>query len=264
MSIRNFHQNLNSDPGFINSCEKDECIDNCVWPGDVFVDDVVDGKDMLYLGAYKGKNWLTGPDRITETTIWGPFNAESWDNDLLITNGKHADCDGNGDIDTVDFYTVQKNFFKTTSDYVPSENIPSFKVSENGYNITISKTEIDATQSIGSRAFYFSVRPNLIGESFDLPYHGMSFDVVFDSTLVSFSAGGCIVNDEYFEMTAYANEFFDDNGAEGFQLEQRGNNRISIVLTSESGAVKCLSETMLRQQIQMDEIQFNFRLKTLL
>lgn len=234
-SIKTFYQNLMTDPGFINSCEQDICIDNCVWPGDAIPDNIVNAKDLLYLGAYKGKNWITGPDRITETTIWRPVNAVSWNNNLLFTNGKNADCDGNGIIDSVDFFTVQKNFFKTTPDYIPTENRPSFKDSKNGYNIKISKTEIDATESIGARAFYFSVRPNLDGESFDLPYHGISFDVVFDSTLVSLSAAGCTINDDFFDMTAYANSFFDNKGTEGFQLEQRGNNRISIVLTSEKG-----------------------------
>ena len=233
--VKDTYTKLMNDPSYIDFCTQDICENNCVWPGDVLPDNIVDAKDILHLGAYKGKDWISGPARISQTTVWNPFNASNWDNNLLFTNGRHADCDGNGTIGALDFYTVSKNYNKKTPDYISNENNASFKDTENAYNIEINKSEINALSSVGERIFNFSVRPGLEGERFDIPYHGISFDIVYDSTLVSLAAAGCNVNQDFFEMNAYASYFHNGKFDSNNFPEITGDNRISFALTSEQG-----------------------------
>ena len=89
----------------------------CVWPGDVDNDDVVNVSDWLkytsVLSCYNGSNLPlpSGPMRINcdatvSTHVWQPQPAESWNVDVAncnsVPNGwpdfKHFDCDGDGEL----------------------------------------------------------------------------------------------------------------------------------------------------------------------
>lgn len=73
---------------------------NCgnVWPGNANDDGRVDNYDML---TVMSNHTATGPSRVNASTDWLPQAALNWgdiDNDNVDT--KHADCDGDGLVDT--------------------------------------------------------------------------------------------------------------------------------------------------------------------
>jgi len=132
-AIKQKHNNLllSSDPSILcgSFCESD-----CVWPGDVFPDDIVDQKDILYLGACQGKGWTTGPGRALVTDIWNPYNSTTWSNQLLFVNGKQADTNGDGEISGKDYLACEKNYNKRTFDCIDDIPVPSIESSDSGYH----------------------------------------------------------------------------------------------------------------------------------
>lgn len=102
---------------FKNTCEPQiVCTDDCVWPGDANHDGIVNYRDIIPIGLMLGK---TGPAR-TENNSWGPKHAENWgqqfDNQFDI---KHADCNGDGIVDTSDLALLRYYLYRTTPDYQP-------------------------------------------------------------------------------------------------------------------------------------------------
>ncbi len=88
-------------------------LDSCttpdiVWPGDANSNGTADLYDVLNIGI--GYN-NTGPVRTNASTVWVGQPASNWP--LQFLNGvnlKHADCDGNGAIDSVDVDVVALNY----------------------------------------------------------------------------------------------------------------------------------------------------------
>jgi PKD repeat protein len=88
-------------------------VDCRVWPGDGNRDGEVNGDDLLPLGIYYG---LAGTVRAGAASTWTPQPAADWAGwqsfmylqDLV--NSKHADCDGNGVIDSLDMDVISQNF----------------------------------------------------------------------------------------------------------------------------------------------------------
>lgn len=79
-----------------------------VWPGDVNLDGVVNVWDVLPIGV--GFN-STGPLRPNASTNWFAQACADWNNDFANSiNYKHADCDGNGEVDSLDVDVVNLNY----------------------------------------------------------------------------------------------------------------------------------------------------------
>jgi hypothetical protein len=94
------------------------CVD-CVWPGDANKNKTANNVDVLNVGVGYGS---TGAARTTDTTtnwaekvsdvLWLDINS----NVLDFINGanyKHADCDGNGIIDSMDLLPIIRNYDQT-------------------------------------------------------------------------------------------------------------------------------------------------------
>ena len=95
------------------------CEQDCVWSGDANADGIVNHYDLLAIGRGLGKN---GPMRNPPYS-WTPQFGENW-NDFYDSdiNLKHADCDGNGEIDLEDIikinehYRLQNHLFESEPD----------------------------------------------------------------------------------------------------------------------------------------------------
>lgn len=79
------------------------CVTECVWPGDINRDGVVDITDLLPLGYCIGE---TGPARSNGSDVWYGQHADDWGQTIGNTNidFKHIDTNGDGvitDLDTV-------------------------------------------------------------------------------------------------------------------------------------------------------------------
>lgn len=91
-----------------------------VWPGDVNFDGIVNGMDVMHLGNYL---YQDNNLNLPEQSNWQAYPRPDWDIDQY--NGfcnygyddlKHADCDGNGTIDSLDYEVIVKNWNQSHDD----------------------------------------------------------------------------------------------------------------------------------------------------
>ena len=87
-------------------------VSNCdtVWPGDANSDFVASNQDVLTIGLLYGD---TGPARTGATTNWVGQLCNNWNTVLNGVNAKHADCDGDGMVDSADTWVVNLNYGQT-------------------------------------------------------------------------------------------------------------------------------------------------------
>lgn len=99
-----------------------QCAGDCVWPGDVNADGVVNMLDLLQLGKYMG---FAGPRRIYDSgSEFRAKRSESWSQEMgeREVNLKHADTDGNGIIDIADTLSIS-NFYNRQHSLLPKPSI---------------------------------------------------------------------------------------------------------------------------------------------
>jgi hypothetical protein len=146
-----------------------------VWPGDANHDSIDDNNDLLPIGIFYGQ---TGPARLVQDDVWTPHFATPWG--ILEVNGqdiKHADCNGDGVIDSNDSMSVYVNFAMTHAISAPSisnENRTStpdlyFVTSSSSYN---AGDWVDAELWAGTSSMPV---PSL---------YGIAFNINFDASLV--------------------------------------------------------------------------------
>lgn len=86
-------------------------LSDCVYPGDVNTDGIVDYRDWILMGMAFG---LVGPARAVQDYLWYGHPAAPWSTQLPDgTNMKHADCNGDGFIDLADLEAIEYNYGKT-------------------------------------------------------------------------------------------------------------------------------------------------------
>jgi hypothetical protein len=168
------------------NCNK-QCAGDCVWPGDVNLDGEVTMLDFLEVGYNLGHE---GPSRMYQSTgIFRALRAEDWDSDLMngYSNVKHADTDGNGEVNCADTVYID-NFYRRQHSLVPT---PVYDRGEFPFILNI----IDPNVDIGDIAeieiqIGDENNPviNLGGFSYELDYNT---DVVDESSLgVNFYKNG--------------------------------------------------------------------------
>lgn len=89
----------------------DDCIFNCVWPGDANNDGYADGSDLFEIGINYG---ATGTAREDMTIDWSGKLAAAWMEPdsvywYILNDLKWTDCDGNGTINDDDTTAVINN-----------------------------------------------------------------------------------------------------------------------------------------------------------
>ena len=92
-----------------NELPSDDCLSDCVYPGDTNRDGIVNSDDLLYIGATFG---TSGVARIAEeqSIDWQPHAADAWTDSLNGINYKHFDCNGDGTINELDMDAIYLNY----------------------------------------------------------------------------------------------------------------------------------------------------------
>jgi PKD repeat protein len=100
-----------------NSCGSDSTFRNiyidsaCVWPGDANYDKKVSVKDILSIGVAYGD---TGYKRPSASITWDAQGCHDWAGYFSSgVNYKHADCNGDGLVDSNDLSAIITNYSKT-------------------------------------------------------------------------------------------------------------------------------------------------------
>lgn len=154
----------------------DDCLNDCVYPGDVNRDGVVNSEDLLYIGIGYGTQ---GVARLPEEQgiDWQPHAANSWVN--TIDNGlnfKHLDCNGDGIIDNADIEAIVLNYnmnhfmdITTTTNTINTDSLSTINLSlsiQNNAPIELGDTIIadlilgNPAELIDVYGFSFSIRHN--------------------------------------------------------------------------------------------------------
>ncbi|PCH69979.1 MAG: hypothetical protein COC01_00005, partial [Bacteroidetes bacterium] len=111
------------------------CNFSCVWPGDANSSLEVNHYDLLSIGLTYG---LTGPARDSVSSRWIGHYSDNWSTtQLLGVNNKHADCNGDGNVDTSDIRIIYDNFGSShpfnpgkSGDYNPSNPDLYFEIED--------------------------------------------------------------------------------------------------------------------------------------
>lgn len=95
------------------NCDK-QCVGDCVWPGDVDYDGIVNMKDMLHVAYQIGK---TGPSRTYQNSDFRSHKANNWSEQLTgrSVNLKNADTNGDSTISSADTLAISENYHQTHS-----------------------------------------------------------------------------------------------------------------------------------------------------
>lgn len=84
-----------------------------VWPGDVNSNGIANFQDLLPIGIAYGS---TGPVRGVTGIMWQEYYSSDWSSTFV--NGvdyKHADCDGDGSVNSADALAIRTNYGETHS-----------------------------------------------------------------------------------------------------------------------------------------------------
>ena len=132
---------------------------DCVWPGDVNADGIVDYRDWVAMTLVFG---YTGPARDEQGTSFQGYPALPWNGQLPNgANIKHADADGNGIIDMADFEAIEVNYGKTHGAFPgldgpkpsPMQFVPVIleaPTDSNGHKMTVGILAIDSSGLLNS------------------------------------------------------------------------------------------------------------------
>lgn len=186
------------------------CFDDCVWPGDVNRDGIVNNKDLLPMGYFMGLEGLPRENASAEFT--GQY-ADNWNNPLINSplDVKHADTNGDGKVTAADttaisqFYNQQHNIFPN----IPptSKDLPfSFKVLTPNPGIG---DLVEVEVSLGNSAEPIT---NL---------YGFTFDVSLSPT----------IRDSAFRMTYYNDSWLNTNAASLWMGKSPRQGRLETAFT---------------------------------
>ncbi|MGB0429439.1 MAG: T9SS type A sorting domain-containing protein [Bacteroidia bacterium] len=152
---------------------------DCVWPGDVNGDELVNNKDVLYVGlSYNTKN--PNDAKQAKSTFWQPYQSENWNESFADNrNYKHADANDDGIIDYTDLLVIDK-FYSREVIYTNKKNGNGYKLYFD-YDVDSLKNKevIEVTVSLGTKA---DPAKDVYGIAFTIDYN----DIV-DTGSISFN-----------------------------------------------------------------------------
>ncbi|MEZ4925350.1 MAG: Ig-like domain-containing protein [Saprospiraceae bacterium] len=95
------------------------CTQDCVWPGDINGDGIINNKDLLPLAYALGHQ---GTQRLDASDKWYGHFSDNWEIPFsgLPFDLKHADADGNGRIDSEDIEIIKANYNRANNIYPKS------------------------------------------------------------------------------------------------------------------------------------------------
>ncbi len=162
-----------------------QCITNDVWPGDANSDLQCNMYDILPIGIGYGQ---TGAVRAGASLTWVAQPALPWLNNLASgVNLKHADCDGNGVIDSLDLNAITLNYGSTHN---------KGGVASNPYINTLSDLNITYSANPVAPGSTVTAYINLGSASMPISnIYGLVFKVNYDPNM--FQLGSMSFNDSY-------------------------------------------------------------------
>lgn len=179
-------------------CNTAPCENNCVWPGDINDDNVVDGRDIILSGVYAGRDDVNGPARENPSIRWTGFTSDTWDAGLNLgnINAKYADVNGNGIIEYSDFYYTTYNNGNSHSNYM-KENEELVDEGDINFKVRMDKQIIGYdTASFIDRLFSLELYVGERGQSLQEPLHGLSFEIQLDTNIIKGFGDLILVNEE--------------------------------------------------------------------
>ncbi|PTM14134.1 MAG: hypothetical protein DA408_04375 [Bacteroidetes bacterium] len=109
----------NENAAFDNVCLS---LDDNVWPGDTNADNIANHIDLLSIGLTYG---LTGPSRQAVTDEWAGLISQNWGESFADgTNHKHADANGDGQVDAEDRQVLIQNYGRVHGEVEPFVALP--------------------------------------------------------------------------------------------------------------------------------------------
>jgi hypothetical protein len=147
---------------------------SCVWPGDANYDKKADIFDALAVGiAYSN----TGPVRSNASSKWVAQPCNDWTKNFKSgANFKHADCNGDGKVDSLDLKPIIRNYgdthAKTDGNGSGNPNDPSLYLSSTVDSIATGDT-MQVLINLGTSAKKVS---NVYGIAFSISYDNTAVD----------------------------------------------------------------------------------------
>ncbi len=184
------------------------CATDCVWPGDLDNNGMVNNLDILAFGV---RNGFSGPARPALFFGWVPLLSDNWTlKDSLSANTKHTDANGDGLISIKDAEVVSKNIYRTRPGYLHwggSNELGQELHIERIYNSWTGPDSIIGNGSPILGRFNFSNPSNE-------PVYGLGFSIRFDTTIVTWLNGNNPVKfmDHPFLNTTYQSVFYREDG----------------------------------------------------
>ncbi|MEO0471595.1 MAG: T9SS type A sorting domain-containing protein [Bacteroidota bacterium] len=209
----------------------------CVWPGDANGDALANNHDVLALGQSFGS---TGYVRPNAHTNWIGQAAHSWTQQFGNgINYAHADTDGDGMVDDVDFPAIYANYFQ------PQLSPGNSLISPNGALMLVDLLPQNYSPGDTIRMPIFlgnltQTVANVYGIAFSIEYD----NALVDSGSVWIDYTGSWLGDEGNDLQAIDKDFFNfgqiDIGMTRIdQLERTGGGRIAdIIITVDDIAGK--------------------------
>lgn len=198
-----------------------DCLgEELVYPGDADNNGSANAWDVLQIGLTYG---ASGPDRTNPTTDWVGQDVMDWSVPVFSNgvNYKHADSDGNGQIDEADLNSILLNYNETHSD------LTTFDPVTNGVNTYQVYLEMPDTFMVGETVSIPVIMEGASQIADNL--YGVAFGLQGDDTF--FEAGSFALNTsdtwigEVSNTLALGKELYDENRVE-VGVSKRSNSSI--------------------------------------
>lgn len=203
------------------------CFDqDCVWPGDVNRNGKVQADDWVWYNLHEVSGY-SGISRSIRSNTWTSYNADDWGDSWNDLDAKHADIDGNGQLESDDALDLLDNFDQKTPAYTGEDVLIDY-FNAQGLSIQVSNGIMDADNSFPpNKANELTVSLGDEQGQIEHELYGLSFQLKFDSNYFAF------VPDNLFGEISYATfslnhiEFMDAGTNRFNQL--LGDNRVFLM-----------------------------------
>ncbi len=117
-------------------------IDCNVWPGNINTDGTVDMEDLFAIGIYYGDSGTVRPSASSSWTGQScpDWNSTGWSYMYLqeLLDKKHADCNGDGKIDSLDINVISQNYGLHKPNYYQNDLIQMMPYAANDAVLEVS------------------------------------------------------------------------------------------------------------------------------
>ena len=217
------------------------CVNECVWPGDVDSNGIVQGRDLVLLGNILAFDPEEGIRRDVISSEWAPWSALDWDESFLGINGKYADVSGNGLISRLDVEDAWLNLGESRV-----SNFENVLLEETSGAIPLTiDIEIDSFELEPFLIPFFAnldlqISVGALNEQLTEPIHGLTYDIVIDTNVVNFRRDHAEALTNQFYFFEYETEGRLDSDLDVIV----DTDRITVTMTNTDGQELDLGSTL--------------------